>query len=133
MPEMETKIICITCPVGCSLVVTHEDQKVIKVEGNQCRKGIEYAQNELKDPRRMVTTTVKVKGGLHPLVPVYTSAPIPKPLIFELIKKLRGVELEAPVKVGQAILKDFLGTGVDVLAARDLPQVGQKTSETGSG
>lgn len=133
MPEMQTKIICITCPVGCSLEVTYEDQKVIKVEGNQCRKGIDYAQNELKDPRRMVTTTVKVKGGLHPLVPVYTSAPIPKPLIFELVKKLRQIELKAPVRVGQVILKDFLGTGVDVLAARDLPQASQQTPGTESG
>jgi|YelNatPaOPRAMG01_1025707.scaffolds.fasta_scaffold05077_4 CxxC motif-containing protein len=132
MPEIRTKIICITCPVGCTLDVTYEDQKVIKVEGNQCRKGIDYAQSEIKDPRRMVTTTVKVIGGLHPLVPVYTSAPIPKPLIFELVKRLREIELQAPVKVGQVILKDFMGTGVDVLAARDMPQAGQK-AQTGSG
>lgn len=128
---MRTKIICITCPVGCTLDVSYEDHKVIKVEGNQCRKGIDYAQGEIKDPRRMVTTTVKVIGGLHPLVPVYTSAPIPKPLIFELVKNLRQIELKAPVKVGQVVLKDFMGTGVDVLAARDMPQAISRTQTEG--
>lgn len=131
MAETQTKLICITCPVGCTLTVSYEGDKVIKVEGNQCRKGIDYAENEIKDPRRMVTTTVKVKGGFHPLCPVYTSAPIPKPLIFELVKKLREIELEAPVKVGQVVLKNFLGTGVDVLSARDLPKTNSRRQHSG--
>jgi len=121
MAEEVTKMICITCPVGCSLEVTHEGKTVIKVEGNQCKRGVEYAEAELTDPRRMVTTTVKVRGGVHPLVPVYTAAPIPKPLIFDLLSELRKVELQAPVQVDQPVLKNALGTGVDVLASRNLP------------
>ena len=121
MAEEVTKMICITCPVGCSLEVTHEGKTVIKVEGNQCKRGVEYAEAELTDPRRMVTTTVKVRGGVHPLVPVYTAAPIPKPLIFDLLSELRKVELQAPVQVGQVVLENALGSGVDVLASRNLP------------
>jgi CxxC motif-containing protein len=71
----------------------------------------------------MVASTVRVNGGIHPLVPVYTTAPFPKPLIFGLLAELRRVELEAPVQIGQAILENALGTGVDVLASRDLPAI----------
>ena len=123
MAEEMTKIICITCPMGCSLEVTHDGDTITKVDGESCKRGAEYAQAELTDPRRMVTTTVKVAGGIHPLMPVYTAAPIPKPKIFDLLASLRKVELQAPVKVGQVVLASVVGTDVDVLASRDLPAV----------
>ena len=114
------RLICITCPMGCTLQVNREGQTVTKVEGNSCKRGLDYAQAELTDPRRMVTSTVKVRGGLHPLLPVYTAAPIPKPLILELLSVLRKVELHAPVKAGQVVVGNALNTGIDVLASRDL-------------
>lgn len=121
MAEETTKIICITCPMGCTLEVTHEGKTITKVDGQECKRGAEYAEAELTDPRRMVTSTAKVKGGVYPLVPVYTAAPIPKPLIFDLLAELRKVELQAPVKVGQVVLENALDTGIDVLASRNLP------------
>ena len=124
MAEETTKLICITCPVGCALDVTHDGETILNVEGNACKRGIDYAKQELTDPRRMVTTTVRVKDGLHPLVPVYTSAPIPKPRIFDLLQEIRQVEVEAPVKMGQVILSNVVETDVNVLASRDMPAVG---------
>ncbi|MFP4394947.1 MAG: DUF1667 domain-containing protein [Anaerolineales bacterium] len=121
MPVTE-KMICITCPVGCTLEVTHEGKTLLNVEGNTCPRGEKYAKEELTDPRRMVATTVKVKGGLHPLVPVYTQAPVPKPRIFELLSKIRQVEIDAPVEINQIVLEDPLGEGVPVIASRDLPE-----------
>ena len=121
MAEETTKIICITCPMGCTLEVTHDGDTITKVVGEECKRGREYAQAELTDPRRMVTSTAKVKGGVHPLVPVYTAAPIPKPLIFDLLATLRKVELQAPVKDGQVVLENALDTGIDVLASRNMP------------
>ncbi|KPL23007.1 MAG: hypothetical protein AMJ93_05730 [Anaerolineae bacterium SM23_84] len=121
MAEETTKIICITCPMGCTLEVTHDGDTITKVVGEECKRGREYAQAELTDPRRMVTSTAKVKGGVHPLVPVYTAAPIPKPLIFDLLATLRKVELQAPVKEGQVVLENALDTGIDVLASRNMP------------
>ena len=120
MPTTE-EMICVTCPMGCTLQVTHENETVLNVDGNTCRRGIEYVKSELTDPRRMVATTVRVKGGLHPLVPVYTAEPFPKPRIFELLDALREVEVEAPVAIEQAVLPDALGTGIDVVASRDMP------------
>jgi CxxC motif-containing protein len=124
MAEETTKLICITCPVGCALDVTHDGETILNVDGNACKRGIDYAKQEITDPRRMVTTTVRVKGGLHPLLPVYTSAPIPKPRIFDLLREIRQVEVEAPVKMGQVILSNVVETDVNVLASRDMPAVG---------
>ncbi len=70
----------------------------------------------------MVATTVRVSGGLHPLVPVYTKEPFPKPRISELLEAIRTVQIEAPVKMEQVVLADALGTGIDVVASRDMPR-----------
>lgn len=121
MAEETTRIICITCPMGCTLEVTHDGATIAKVVGQACKRGVEYAQAELTDPRRMVASTVRVRGGLHPLVPVYTAARIPKPLIMALQAELRKVELVAPVRLGQVVLANALGTGVEVIASRDMP------------
>ena len=118
-------MICITCPRGCALDVTVEDNKVVKVEGNSCARGVDYAIGEVTDPRRMVTTTVRVKGGIHPLVPVYTEKPIPKPQIFEFLAEARKIELTAPVKYGDVVMENVLGTGINVLASRNIPLKGK--------
>ncbi len=120
MTEITEDIICITCPKGCTLEVTHEGKTVIKVNQG-CKRGKEYVERELVDPRRMVATTVRVEGGIHPLLPVATSAPFPKPLIFELMTALRQVSLTAPVENGQTVLADALGTGIDIIASRAMP------------
>lgn len=116
-----TKMICITCPKGCTLDVTHDGKTVVKVEKG-CKRGAEYAQRELVDPRRMVATTLRVKGGIHPLVPVYTQAPFPKPRIPELVAELRKVELAAPVAGGSVVVENVLGTGINIIASRDMPK-----------
>ncbi len=107
--------------MGCTIDVTHEGSTLLNVDGNTCKRGMEYVKRELTDPRRMVATTVKVKNGIHPLVPVYTAAPFPKPRIFKLLTQLRKVTLQAPIDVGQIVLSDALGTGINVVASRDMP------------
>ncbi len=99
MEEMK-KMICITCPKGCTLEVTRDGETITKVVAG-CKRGNEYAEREMRDPRRMVASTVKIANSLHPLMPVYTSAPFPKPRIHELLLELRQMELRAPIRVGQ--------------------------------
>jgi CxxC motif-containing protein len=113
--------ICVTCPVGCSLKVEHCGRNILKVKGNQCKRGLQYAESEHNDPRRMLTTTVKVRNGFHPLVPVQTKSPVPKSVIFDILDQLRRIEINAPIKIGQIVLKDASGTGIDIIASRDLP------------
>jgi len=119
MPE-NTKVICITCPKGCRLDVTREGDTILKVDNCGCKRGEEYVKAELADPRRMVATTVKVHGGVHPLLPVYTAKPFPKPRIRELLDALSKVELKTPVAMGDVVIKDALGTGIDILASREM-------------
>jgi len=115
-------LICVTCPMGCALDVTVKDGKVTSVEGQACKRGLAYAQDEITDPRRVVTTTVRVQGGLHSLLPVHTAEAFPKDRIFDLLQELRQVTVTAPVCVDQVVLKDALGTSTDVLSSRDMPE-----------
>lgn len=115
------EIICVVCPKGCTLKVKHEGNQILSVEGG-CKRGEKYAASELLDPRRMVASTVKVKNGLHSLVPVYTEKAFPKPLIPQLAKELRQVEVPAPVKIKQVVLENALGTGINIVASRDMPE-----------
>jgi CxxC motif-containing protein len=117
-----SEIICVTCPQGCLLKVKHDGDQVLDVLESGCQRGREYAICELQDPRRMVASTVRVIGGLHPLVPVYTRSAFPKPMIPQLAQALRQIELTAPVEINQVILADALGTGIDIVASRDMPE-----------
>ena len=112
---------CINCPMSCSLELKEEDGKVLEVTGNDCKVGARYAEEEFTDPRRVVTTTVGVLGGVLPLLPVRTETAIPKRLIWDAVNQIADVVVDAPVKNGQRLLRDVAGTGVDVIATRDLP------------
>jgi len=118
---IEREFICTACPKGCLLRVVMEGKDVVKMEGYTCRKGIDYGRQEASDPRRMLATTVRVENGFHPLLPVYTQKPISKEKIEEVLTVLRELHLKAPIKAQTVILADVAGTGVDVLASRDMP------------
>lgn len=118
------KIICISCPQGCALEVTMEGKTITNVDGASCKQGKEYAELEIADPRRMIASTVRVKNGFHPLVPVYTKMPIPKNMIKNVLKELREVELTAPVANGSIVIENILGTGIDIITSREMPTLG---------
>lgn len=111
-------LICIVCPKGCHLQV--DEEHGYAVTGNSCPRGAEYGKTELLHPTRVLTSTVRLEGGLHLRLPVKTSAPIPKELMFEAMNALNGVTLTAPITVGQVVIANLLGTGVDVVATRDM-------------
>ena len=120
---LETKkILCITCPKGCTLEITRDGETIVEIKSG-CKRGHEYAEREMTDPRRMVATTVRVRNGTHPLLPVYTAAPFPKGQIQTLMEALRGVEISAPVRMGTVVLENALGSGIDILASRDMRAV----------
>jgi CxxC motif-containing protein len=127
MDKDQVKILCVTCPKGCSLEVTKEGDTVLEVKPG-CKRGHEYAKRELVDPRRMVATSIRIKCGVHPLLPVYTSAPFPKPRIMELQAKLRKVELRAPIKMGTVVVQNILDTGIDIIASRDMDAVNKEST-----
>ena len=108
------------CPMGCEMTVTWENGKFTGVTGNSCPRGAKYAETEVTDPRRMLTTTIRIKGGLFPLLPVVSADVLPKGKIAECVVYLRTITVEAPVKAGDVIVHDILGMGVDILASRDM-------------
>lgn len=113
-------LICVSCPIGCAVSVElSDDGEVLSVKGNTCKRGEAYAKAECTHPERMVTSTVKVVGGRLPVVPVKTSAPIPKELIFDCMKEINKIILNAPVGIGDIAIKNVLGLGVDIVATNE--------------
>lgn len=121
------ELICIVCPKGCRLHVDENDG--YKVTGNSCPRGEEYGKIELTNPTRTITSTVAVRGAAHPRCPVKTTKPIPKGLIFEAMQTLDGLELTAPVALGQVAVANVCGTGADVVTTRALDAQGAAKEE----
>ena len=117
----ERNLICTACPMGCRLVVKMEGDQVLQIAGNRCRRGESFGRQEAIAPQRMVASTVRVLNGFHPLLPVYTKGTVPKKKIAEVLAEIRKVQIAAPVANKTAIIKNILGTGVDVVASRDMP------------
>ena len=113
-------LICIGCPLGCPLTVEMEGNEVKSVAGNTCPRGDAYAKKELTNPTRIVTSTVRVAGGRLAMVSVKTESDIPKGKIFECVKALKDVEVTAPVSIGDVIVENVAGTGVNVIATKNV-------------
>ena len=113
------ELICIGCPMGCPVTVEMDEDKIVSVTGNTCPRGEAYARKEVTNPTRIVTSTVKVEGGFVEMISVKTKEDIPKEKIFDYVKALKGVTVKAPVHIGDVILADVAGTGVDVVATRN--------------
>lgn len=116
----EKNLTCINCPMGCALTALMNGDEVIKVTGNTCNRGDVYARKELTDPTRIVTSTVKVVGGKSDMVSVKTREDIPKGKIFECVKVLRDVQIQAPVHIGDIVAANVADTGIDVVATRNV-------------
>ena len=113
---MIKNLICVACPLGCPIEVEIDGTEVVSVKGNTCKRGDEYARTEITNPVRSLTTSVKVDGGLHPVVPVKSSGAIPKGKMFECMEIINSVTVKAPVKIGDVVIENILGLGVDIVA-----------------
>lgn len=112
----ETTYTCIVCPRGCRITVS--DNLVVSGEG--CRRGRDYALAEHTHPMRTLTTTVAVTGSPLRRLAVQSTAPIPRELLRDCLAQVNAVQVTAPVRMGDVIMRDVCGTGVDVVAARDV-------------
>lgn len=111
---------CIGCPLGCSITVTMENGEVTDVTGNTCKRGDVYARKEVTNPTRIVTSSVRVSGGTIKMVSCKTKEDIPKGKIFEVSQALETIVVPAPVKIGDVVLANVAGTGVDVVATKNI-------------
>lgn len=116
----ERELTCIGCPLGCALTVTMDGNQVLKVEGQSCKRGEAYGRKECTHPTRIVTSTVAVKGGSMARVSVKTKTDISKDKIFSCMEVIRGIEVQAPVHIGDVILKNVAGTQTDLIATKNV-------------
>ena len=111
----ERFLTCIVCPKGCQMKVTlSDDGGVLKVEGNTCKRGAVYAEDECTHPRRTVTTTVRVASG--DVVSVKTEGTVPKELVFEVMKEINALTSPDGLAIGDVVIENVAGTGVNVVA-----------------
>ena len=121
---MDTRnLTCIGCPLGCQIeVLMDESGQIALVTGNTCQKGEQYARNEVTAPKRVVTSSVRVYGSRtgERMVSLKTAAEIPKGMIMDVIRDLRGVSVPCPVHIGDVLIRDIAGTGVDMIATKNV-------------
>jgi len=119
----KVEITCISCPMGCDVELEIDNDDQIKcMEGASCKAGEKYVKNEYYNPTRILPTTARVKNGVLPLVPVKSKDPLPKELLEKAMREIAKVELKAPVKLGDVVVKNILDTGVDIVSTRDIPK-----------
>ena len=124
MTVMEkSEFVCIGCPLGCNVTVELDGTEIKNITGNTCPRGADYVTKELTDPRRIVTSLVRVTDGELPVVSVKTASDIPKDKIRDCIRALKDVELPAPVQVGDVVLENVCGTGINVVATKTIERV----------
>jgi len=112
------RLTCVLCPVGCELEVKRDGSTEVEVSGNQCDKGIPFAVEEVLHPRRNLATSIPVRGTASKMVSVRLSGPVPREMIFPILAEIARLRPEVPVRRGQVLIANVLGTGVDVIATR---------------
>lgn len=114
--------VCVVCPIGCEIDVVHDGGKIISMEGNKCEKSEEFVTQELIEPMRTLTTTVRVEGSRWPVIPVRTDKSVPKRLFPRIVRQLRRINLQAPVNMLDVVVSDVLHTGANIIATRTMPR-----------
>lgn len=122
---------CIICPNGCEISATIENGEVLKTSGSSCKKGVEYVVQEIKAPKRTISSSIKVIGGDLPLVSVRLTDYIPKEKIFEVMDEIKKIEVEAPTHIGQIVIENVLGLGSDVVITKNISEQSKTVSITG--
>ena len=117
---MIKEMICISCPMGCHLSCDITDMNDIKVTGNTCPRGVLYAKDELTQPKRIVTGSMRVIGGNKAMLSVKTSNAIDKHLIFDSLRLLNEITVNAPIHIGDVMIENVLGTGVNFVATKEI-------------
>jgi CxxC motif-containing protein len=122
MAAEKKHFVCVVCPVGCEIDVVHEGSRVVSMEGNRCEKSEEFVRQELIEPMRILTTTVRIQGSRWLVMPVRTDRAVPKRLFPRIMKRLRRIQLQAPVNMLDVVVSDVLRTGTNVIASRTMPR-----------
>ncbi|UCF49116.1 MAG: DUF1667 domain-containing protein [Thermoplasmatales archaeon] len=119
----EKEITCIICPISCKISVKLDGKNFEVTSGSKCIKGVEYARAEALDPKRMLTSSVLVNKGDWPLLSVKSSEPIPKNKLFHVLKEIKDAKIDAPVKLGQTVIKNVANTKINIIATKSIKRI----------
>jgi len=119
---MKGQFTCVVCPTSCEVSAEWNETELLSTDHAQCKLAWDFVRGEIFDPRRTVTTTVRVDDGDLPLVSVKTDAPVPKGTVLEVMGHLAHVVVRAPVNIGDIVVPDVLGTGSNIVATKKIPR-----------
>ena len=115
---------CLGCPIGCALELVHEGNEIREVSGSRCNRGAKYARQEFVAPKRELSTTVAISGGLWERLPVKVSGGVLKDRVLEAARAIHALRVQAPIRAGQVLLEDLLGEpGLNVVACRSMARL----------
>lgn len=114
----QNRLTCIICPMGCNIEAEFSNGKLINIKGNLCKRGKEYLINELTNPVRTITTTIRISNGN--MLPVKTDKPVPKEKVFDCIKAINQKTISLPINIGNVIIKNIEGTGANVVSTKNM-------------
>ena len=118
------EIICVICPNSCKLQVFKDENGEVQVEENGCARGIQYGKDEYTSPKRTLITTVRIEDGELPVLPVRSKVAIPKEQLFKAMEVANHVSAKAPIKMGDVVIPNLLGLGIEVIASRSMRKKG---------
>lgn len=121
---MKREITCIVCPKGCQMIVSNINGQYM-VEGNSCIRGSKYGVDEVTNPKRVITSTVRLEGAYLNMLPVKTNGSIPKEKVFEVMEVLSNIKITAPVTIGDIIIKNVLNTGIDIVSTKSINNINE--------
>ncbi|MFX0009426.1 MAG: DUF1667 domain-containing protein [Candidatus Hermodarchaeota archaeon] len=113
---------CIVCPTGCQIQAISKGSDIV-FEGYTCKRGLEYAEQEYYEPKRILTTTIRVENGFLPLIPVRTDKPILKEKLDEALSEIAKTVVSAPIAMGDVLIENILGLESNVIASRNLAKI----------
>ena len=122
MATIKKNMTCIICPMGCNLEITYDQDtnKVIKVTDNNCPRGPKYAEKELQNPTRTLTSTIKVENGTLTVVPIKSAGELPRDSLLQYMEVIRRATAIAPIHIGDILIQDILGSGINIIATAEV-------------
>lgn len=121
--DTDDELTCIVCPIGCRMTVEWAENGELKVSGNRCKRGAAYAEEEFRDPRRVVTGTCAIEGALAPRLPVRSGNGVPIDRLATFLKAMYDLRLSAPVERGEVLAENLGDTGISLVATMTAKEV----------
>lgn len=120
MAVRRSHFVCLVCPIGCEIDVVHEGSTILSMEGEKCDRSYEFVTQELIEPMRTLTTTVRIRGARWSVIPVRTDSSVPRRLFSRIMRQLKHIELEAPVQILDVVVANVAGTHANIIATRSM-------------